>query len=296
MALVLAGDEGAHVRHRGVVPEYSGDRIDEGALAIGAGAVGEDKDVFGREAGAAIADVALQEALQLGVAVSDAHEKVGPLRMRRAGRGCAARRLFGDVVEGIGRPPGAGTQVVSCSRHVPSSCVEEPRLVVPLGNGCRQSPVGRCEPRDGSNGLCRCDRACRSCLVTRERHLAADGAGPVECVQRVVEGPMRAGVAHPTRPGGDVAQLVHMPVGVGQRDRLFGGGGKLPAVLQLAQLHNVFMHWTASVIPCRQLTRRCARCRQAKAAAGTAVRSSTAKTRRRRRGRRGGARGARRAL
>ena len=68
VALGVAGDEGAHVGDGGVVAEDAGDGVDEGALAVGAGAIGEDEGVLGREAGAAIADVALQEALQLGVA------------------------------------------------------------------------------------------------------------------------------------------------------------------------------------------------------------------------------------
>ena len=55
-------------------------------FAVGAGAVGEDEDVLGREAGAAVADVALQEALQLGVVVGDAFEKRRPQRVRRPGR------------------------------------------------------------------------------------------------------------------------------------------------------------------------------------------------------------------
>ncbi len=63
VALGVTGDKSTHIGHRGVVPEDAGDEVDKGALAIRAGAIAENKRVLGREAGAAISNVALQESL-----------------------------------------------------------------------------------------------------------------------------------------------------------------------------------------------------------------------------------------
>ena len=67
VALGVARDERRHVRDGGVVAEDADNGVDKGALAVRPGAVGEDKGVLGRSPGAAIANVALQEALQFGV-------------------------------------------------------------------------------------------------------------------------------------------------------------------------------------------------------------------------------------
>ena len=58
VAFGIAGEERRHIGDGGVVAEDGGDGIDERAFAVGAGAVGEDEDVFGGEAGAAVADIA----------------------------------------------------------------------------------------------------------------------------------------------------------------------------------------------------------------------------------------------
>ena len=63
MAFRLAGNERVHVSHGRVTAQDAGDRIDERALAVGAGAVRKDKRMFADKAGAAVANVALQETL-----------------------------------------------------------------------------------------------------------------------------------------------------------------------------------------------------------------------------------------
>src|SRR5262245_19482228 len=49
--LAAGGDEGAHVGDGGVIAKYCRDGIDESALAVCAGAVGEDELVLARDAG-----------------------------------------------------------------------------------------------------------------------------------------------------------------------------------------------------------------------------------------------------
>jgi hypothetical protein len=45
------------------VAEYRRDGIDEGALAVGAGAIGKDEPVFARVARSGVSAIALQESL-----------------------------------------------------------------------------------------------------------------------------------------------------------------------------------------------------------------------------------------
>jgi hypothetical protein len=78
MALLVAGDESADIGNGCIVAEYLGDGIDECALAVGAGAVGEDEFMLGGHPSAAVAHVSLEEALKLGVAVGDAFEEDCP--------------------------------------------------------------------------------------------------------------------------------------------------------------------------------------------------------------------------
>ena len=115
--------------------------------------------------------------------------------MRRARRRHVTTGFLGDVVERFWGPPDAGAQIVGCGCHRPR--IKEQLVAVPLGNCCRQPPVRRCKSDDSSNGLCRCNRACRPRLLAFESHLAADTACTVECVKRVVEIPAGAIVAKP---------------------------------------------------------------------------------------------------
>src|SRR5262249_31014066 len=108
MALVPGDEEGAHIGDGGVSSENSGDGVGEGALAVGSGAVGKHEDVLVGDAGAAIPDIAVQEALKFEVVVGDARKKRGPLRMWRPSRCCATGGFLSDVVERVGRSTDAG--------------------------------------------------------------------------------------------------------------------------------------------------------------------------------------------
>ena len=54
MSLTVAGQEGIHVGDRRILAEDLGYRADEGALTIGAGAVGEDERMLARVPAAAV--------------------------------------------------------------------------------------------------------------------------------------------------------------------------------------------------------------------------------------------------
>ena len=74
--------------------------------------------MLGRDAGAAVAHVALEEALQLGIAVGDAVEKACPHRVRRA-RGCGrAGGFLGDVIHRIRGASDSRAQVESLVSHI----------------------------------------------------------------------------------------------------------------------------------------------------------------------------------
>src|SRR5262245_32484049 len=51
VTLAAGGNEGTHIRNRGVVADDRRDGIDEGALAVCAGAIGEDEFMFAGDAG-----------------------------------------------------------------------------------------------------------------------------------------------------------------------------------------------------------------------------------------------------
>jgi hypothetical protein len=76
VSLAVAGEEGRHVGDGGVGAEDIGNGVDEGAFAVGAGAVGEDEHMLTGKAGAAIAAPALEKSLQFAVAVSDAVDEL----------------------------------------------------------------------------------------------------------------------------------------------------------------------------------------------------------------------------
>jgi len=67
MALAAGGNEGAHIGDRGVIAEYCRDGVDEGRLAVCAGAIGEDEFMLARDARGGVAAIASQERAQLGV-------------------------------------------------------------------------------------------------------------------------------------------------------------------------------------------------------------------------------------
>jgi hypothetical protein len=67
--------------------------------------------MLGRAAGAAIANVPLQEPLQLAIAVGNAVKERRPKRVRRAGRCCCARGLFGKVIQRLWFAANAGAQI-----------------------------------------------------------------------------------------------------------------------------------------------------------------------------------------
>ena len=65
------------------------------------------------EAGAAIADVALQKSLQLGVAVGDAVEEMSSTSGCGVPAGAQQHAVFlGDVVERVRRSADAGAQII----------------------------------------------------------------------------------------------------------------------------------------------------------------------------------------
>ena len=103
VSLVAAGEKSVHVGDGGVIAKYFGNGVEKRPLAVCAGAVGKHEFVLDRKAGAAVADIALQEVLQLGVVVGDARKKLRPQRVRRAGRRCRAGGLLGEVVERVRR-------------------------------------------------------------------------------------------------------------------------------------------------------------------------------------------------
>src|SRR5262249_46520780 len=76
MAVMIAGDEGGHVGDGGVIGEDFCDGVDERALAVCAGAIGEDEAVLRGLAGQAIADVALEEAPELWIGGDTLEESV----------------------------------------------------------------------------------------------------------------------------------------------------------------------------------------------------------------------------
>src|SRR5262245_17331730 len=114
MPLVAGDQERVHVGDGGIVAEDAGDGVDERALAVRAGAVGENENVLMREAGATVADIALQEFLQLTITRGHALKECAPQWMRRTRWRRRARSLLGDVIERVGRSPDAGAQVIGC--------------------------------------------------------------------------------------------------------------------------------------------------------------------------------------
>src|SRR5262249_58192180 len=76
--LAAGGNEGAHVGDRGVIAKYRRDGVDEGAFAVCAGAIGENKFVLAGDAGEAVAAISLQKALQLAVPSRDPVEESCP--------------------------------------------------------------------------------------------------------------------------------------------------------------------------------------------------------------------------
>ena len=155
--------------------------------------------------------------------------KAAPLRVRRTdGRGAAGGDL-GQVVERLGVPRAARRQVVRCGRGISvTRRGEQPRGGVPLLHRCGQTAIGAGELHDGGNRLCRCYAGRPLAL---QRDFPADRTCSVECIQRRVEIPARAVMNEPPGPGRDMAQLVRVPVGVRQRQRILGGGRQLAVVL-----------------------------------------------------------------
>jgi len=76
--LTIARQECAHVGDGSKISPYLDYRVDERALAVRASAIGKNECVFTCESGEAISDVALQELLQLGIAIGDAIEEGSP--------------------------------------------------------------------------------------------------------------------------------------------------------------------------------------------------------------------------
>jgi hypothetical protein len=64
----VALGEGVHAGHLGVVAEDGCQRVEEGALAVGAGAVEEEQRMLAGRAGEAVAGDAAQEALKVLIA------------------------------------------------------------------------------------------------------------------------------------------------------------------------------------------------------------------------------------
>ncbi len=83
VAIGMGGGEAVHRGDGGVVAKDRGDRVQEHALAVAAGAVREEERVLADRSGQAIADRALQIGLELGVPAGDLAEEPHP---ERAGR------------------------------------------------------------------------------------------------------------------------------------------------------------------------------------------------------------------
>ena len=121
---------------------------------------------------------------------------------------------------------------------------------VPLLDRGGQPAIGAGKLLDGGDGL---GRHHGGRLVAFERDFPADRPRPIERMQRGVEVPARAVVKQPARPGGDIAGIGGMPLGIGERERVFRAGRKLAGVLQVGQPDDVVVsHCRASAVPCRR--------------------------------------------
>ena len=100
---------------------------------------------------------------------------------------------------------------------------------VPLLDRGSETAIGAGKLHDGAHGL---GRHHGGGLVAFGRDFPADRPGPIERMQRGVEAPARAVVKQPARPGGDIAGIGGMPLGVDERERVFRAGRKFAGVLQ----------------------------------------------------------------
>jgi hypothetical protein len=152
--------------------------FDERALAISAGAVGETKCMLGCQAGAAIADIALQEPFQLGISVSDAMQERSPSWMRRAS-GCRNTcRLFGDVVERV-RCAGLTSVQINSEAAAFVTSRQQPRFSVPLFWCHGHSAIRAGKLFDRSHRLSGCNYAGGSVAVGC--NVATNCSRAVEC-------------------------------------------------------------------------------------------------------------------
>src|SRR6266566_8017667 len=111
VALLIRGDEGAHISNRAIVAKDFENGIDKGRFAICPGAIGEDENMLICGAGTAIAHKALQKGLQLYITCRDAIEKGRPDRVRGARGRSGASGLLGDEASGVGAAARTVSQV-----------------------------------------------------------------------------------------------------------------------------------------------------------------------------------------
>jgi len=147
--VIVVGEERVHVGGGGVIAENLDGRVDEGAFAVRAAAVGKGEGLLRRSSSEAVSHIALQELLQLGVACRDPIEEGSPPRVRRAFRCGIARGSLGDVISRARRSADASSQI-----DRDGSTGHQPRISVPLFDTSGEATVGPRETLDRCNGLC----------------------------------------------------------------------------------------------------------------------------------------------
>lgn len=240
--LDCAVGEGLDRRRSGVVAEDTGYGVDEDALAVGAGAVGEGEDLLVCAPGEHVAAQPPEVADELGVAAGDAVQEGVP---RRRGGGAIGRdsRDLRQAVGGIVRSAEAGLQMDHARRRV-----EQHRVDVPLLDRGRQPAIGLRHALDRGDGPGRGQVGGDATVRDRGRAPAADAARLVEGEQRAFLLPAPVAVAHPGAPARDVAQEVGVQRGEVQGQRVVRIRGRVALQVEFRPLRSVRAHLASALI------------------------------------------------